>query len=215
MKTALKIFLDLMETNRNSLDKGTYSVCSAHSEVLEACFNQAKEDESILLIESTSNQVNQHGGYTGIKPEDFIGFVTAIAKKVGFPKDMILLGGDHLGPNPWKNLPADEAMDKAKVLVSEYIKAGYRKIHLDTSMFCADDTGDRRKPLSDDIVAQRTSVLCRVAEDTWENYCKGSPRPVYIIGTEVPVPGGAQEEEEEVIPTSPADVPIFKLRNIR
>ncbi len=205
MKGAQNIFIELLEANRKGLGKGIYSVCSAHSEVLEACCEQAKEDGSVLLVESTSNQVDQYGGYTGMKPADFVDFVKAIAEKTGFPKEMILLGGDHLGPNPWKNLPADNAMEKAKILVAEYVKAGYRKIHLDTSMFCADDNGDRSKPLPDDIVAQRASVLCRVAEDTWKKCCEGSPRPVYIIGTEVPVPGGAQEEEEEVIPTSPAD----------
>lgn len=205
MKNALDFFLDLMNDNRKGLGKGIYSVCSAHPEVLEACFKQAKDDNSILLIESTSNQVDQYGGYTGMKPADFISFVNDIADKTGFPKERILLGGDHLGPNPWKNLPANEAMEKAKVLIREYVKAGYRKIHLDTSMFCADDIGDRNKPLSDDIVAERAAALCHVAEDTWEQYCKGSSKPVYIIGTEVPIPGGAQEEEETIKPTSPED----------
>lgn len=205
MKAALDIFLNLIEANRKGLGKGIYSVCSAHPDVLKACFEQAKADSSILLIESTSNQVDQYGGYTGMKPADFVRYVNKIAEETAFPKEMILLGGDHLGPNPWKKLPADEAMEKAKVLVSEYVKAGYRKIHLDTSMICAGDTGYRGKPLPDNIVAQRASVLCRVAEETWEKYCHDSPPPVYIIGTEVPVPGGAQEEEDDVPPTTPWD----------
>lgn len=205
MGTALNKFLDLMEANRKGLGKGIYSVCSAHPDVLEACFQQAKADGSALLIESTSNQVNQYGGYTGMVPADFVRYVDTIARKTGFPMDNVLLGGDHLGPNPWKNLPSGEAMDKAKTLVAEYIKAGYRKIHLDASMFCADDGGDRGKPLPDDIVAQRSSILCRVAEETWKKCCSDSPPPVYIIGTEVPVPGGTQEEENGVTPTTPGD----------
>ncbi len=205
MKNSQDVFLNLMEANRKGQGKGIYSVCSAHPDVLEACFKQAKADGSVLLIESTSNQVDQYGGYTGMKPADFAGFVAAIAEKVGFPKEMILLGGDHLGPNPWKNLPAGEAMNKAKVLIAEYVKAGYQKIHLDTSMFCADDIGDRRKPLPDEVVAERTATLCRVAEDTWEKFRGDTPKPVYIIGTEVPIPGGAQEEEEGVSPTTPED----------
>ncbi|MDD4227748.1 MAG: class II D-tagatose-bisphosphate aldolase, non-catalytic subunit, partial [Mariniphaga sp.] len=182
-----------------------YSVCSANSDVLKACFQQAKEDRTMLLVESTSNQVNQFGGYTGMKPADFVRYVNTIAEKMGFPRKMILLGGDHLGPNPWKNLPAEKAMERAKMLIEEYIKEGYQKIHLDTSMFCADDAGDRNKPLDNEVVAQRTAILCRVAEDSWEKYRAESPKPVYIIGTEVPVPGGAQEEEDEVIPTTPED----------
>jgi D-tagatose-1,6-bisphosphate aldolase subunit GatZ/KbaZ len=208
MKSSLDVFLELIEANRNGLGKGIYSVCTAQPDVLEASFKQAKADNSLLLIESTSNQVDQYGGYTGMKPADFVDFVNGIADKTGFPKEMILLGGDHLGPNPWKNLPAEKAMAKAKVLISEYVKVGYQKIHLDTSMYCADDIGDRGRPLSDKIVAERAASLCKVAEDTWERCRQGHPKPVYIIGTEVPVPGGAQEEEEEVVPTTPADARV-------
>ncbi|MGE4288711.1 MAG: D-tagatose-bisphosphate aldolase, class II, non-catalytic subunit [Salinivirgaceae bacterium] len=205
MKNSLEVFLDIISANRKGLAKGVYSVCTAQPDVLEASFKQAKKDGSLLLVESTSNQVDQYGGYTGMKPADFVAYVNKIAEKVDFPQDMILLGGDHLGPNRWQSLTAEEAMRKSKVLIAEYVKAGFQKIHLDTSMFCADDIGDRNKPLSDDVVAARAAVLCKVAEDTWKMYRKNYSKPVYIIGTEVPIPGGAQEEEDEVIPTTPSD----------
>jgi len=205
VKNARDIFLEIVANNKKIGAKGIYSVCSAHAAVLEACFMQAREDGSILLIESTSNQVDQEGGYTGMKPVDFVGYVNSIANRIGFPKEMIILGGDHLGPNKWQVLPASEAMNHAKVLVEEYVKAGFQKIHLDTSMFCADDPGDRKKPLSDEIVASRAAILCRAAEDAWMDFCPGDPQPVYVIGTEVPPPGGAKEEEEIIIPTKPDD----------
>lgn len=205
MKSAGDIFLDVMADNRKGIKKGMYSVCSANADVLEACLKQAKADGTILLVESTSNQVDQFGGYTGMKPADFVGYVYSIAQEVGFPEEMILLGGDHLGPNAWQNLAAEEAMFNAKVLIEEYIKAGYQKIHLDTSMCCADDQGDKTKPLPDEVVAERAANLCRVAEETWAKYRKDSPKPIYIIGTEVPVPGGAREEEAGIIPTTPED----------
>ena len=205
MKNARDIFLEIVANNRKVGAKGIYSVCSANAAVLEACFLQAREDESILLIESTSNQVDQEGGYTGMKPVDFVGYVNSIATRVGFPKEMILMGGDHLGPNKWQVLTAGKAMDHAKVLVEEYVKAGFQKIHLDTSMFCADDPGDRKKPLSDEIVASRAAMLCRAVEDAWKDFCPDDPKPVYVIGTEVPPPGGAQEEEDIIIPTKPED----------
>ena len=205
MKNARDIFLEIVANNRQVGAKGIYSVCSANAAVLEACFLQAREDESILLIESTSNQVDQEGGYTGMKPVDFVGYVNSIATRVGFPKEMILMGGDHLGPNKWQVLTAGEAMNHAKVLVEEYVKAGFQKIHLDTSMFCADDPGDRKKPLSDEIVASRAAMLCRAVEDAWKDFCPDDPKPVYVIGTEVPPPGGAQEEEDIIIPTKPED----------
>ncbi len=205
MKDARDIFLEIIAENRAGVKKGIYSVCTANADVLEACFKQAKADNSILLVESTSNQVDQYGGYTGMKPANFVGFVNHIAQKVGFQKNMLLLGGDHLGPNAWQNLPANEAMKRAKVLIEEYIKVGYLKIHLDTSMFCIDDEGDRTKPLPNEIVAERAAVLCGVAEDSWKKYRKSFPKPIYVIGTEVPVPGGAQKEELEILPTKPED----------
>jgi D-tagatose-1,6-bisphosphate aldolase subunit GatZ/KbaZ len=204
-KNAREIFHELVAQNRKGTTKGVYSVCSAHPDVLESCFKQALEDDSLLLIESTSNQVDQFGGYTGMKPPDFAGYIKSIAEKTRFPENKILLGGDHLGPNAWQSLPAEKAMSHAEVLISAYVKAGYLKIHLDASMFCADDKRDRLATLPDEIVASRTVRLCRIAENTWKKHFNSSPRLIYIIGTEVPVPGGAKEKEDFVRPTGPGD----------
>lgn len=183
--------------------RGIYAVCSAHPVVLEASFRQARSDNSMLLIEATSNQVNQFGGYTGMKPEGFAAFLAELAHKNHFPADRLLLGGDHLGPNPWKHLPAGEAMQHAAELVRGYVKAGFRKIHLDTSMPCATDMFDADTPMPDEIVSVRTAQLCRVAEETWKNQDDATPGPVYCIGTEVPIPGGVQKADHKVIPTRP------------
>lgn len=203
--SAINDFLKLIKDNKEGKPRGIYSICSAHPDVIKAGMLQAMDDKSIVLIESTSNQVDQFGGYTGMKPHEFITYVNSIAAKVSFPKERILLGGDHLGPNAWQNMPANEAMSNASELVASYVKAGYHKIHLDTSMYCADDKGDRHVPLADSIVSSRAALLCSVAEETWKRYCEGQPKPVYIIGTEVPIPGGAREEEESVTPTSASD----------
>ena len=203
--SAVDNFIQILADNRAGKGKGIYSVCSAQSTVLEASMLQAKQDGSILLIESTSNQVNQFGGYTGMKPADFVDFVHDIATKVGYTKNDILLGGDHLGPNAWQSENAEPAMAKAMELIKEYVKAGYQKIHLDASMFCADDEGDRHQPLADEIVASRAAAMAKVAEETHTAFRTNQPAPVYIIGTEVPIPGGAQEEEKTVTPTTSAD----------
>ncbi|MCA1758468.1 MAG: class II D-tagatose-bisphosphate aldolase, non-catalytic subunit, partial [Bacteroidales bacterium] len=92
MMNVRDLFLGLIAENRRGIAKGMYSVCSANADVLEACFQQAKEDNTMLLIESTSNQVDQFGGYTGMKPTDFVVYINTIAEKVGFPKEMIMLG---------------------------------------------------------------------------------------------------------------------------
>ena len=203
--SAVDKYLQILADNRAGKGTGIYSVCSAQSTVLEASMLQAKQDGSVLLIESTSNQVDQFGGYTGMKPADFVDYVHGIAAKVGYNKDDILLGGDHLGPNAWQSENAEPAMAKALELIKEYVKAGYQKIHLDASMFCGDDEGDRRQPLADEIVAARAAAMAKVAVETHAAFRAGQPAPVYVIGTEVPIPGGAQEEEETATPTSPAD----------
>ena len=173
--------------------RGIYSVCSAHPWVLEASFDQAVEDGSDLLIEATSNQVNHLGGYTGMLPEDFRRRVVEIAASKGFDESRLILGGDHLGPNPWQKQDATVAMEQAERTVEAYVRAGFQKIHLDASMACGNDP----EPLSVETIAARAATLCAVAERT----C-GEQKPVYVIGTEVPTPGGATESLNELAVTS-------------
>lgn len=208
MSEPLGRFLDAVEANRRGRAVGVASLCTAHSAVLRAAMRQASEDGSLVLIESTSNQVDQFGGYTGMKPVDFAAFVAALARETGTPADRVLLGGDHLGPNRWQGLPAAEAMAHARTLVAAYAAAGFGKLHLDASMHCADDPGDRHRPLPDEIVAARAAELCAAAEAAWAGAAggvRGEP-PVYVIGTEVPIPGGAQAHEQAPRVTAAADV---------
>jgi D-tagatose-1,6-bisphosphate aldolase subunit GatZ/KbaZ len=190
----------ILEKNRQRAEVGVYSICSANRFVLEAGMLQAKRDGSLLLIESTSNQVNQFGGYTGQTPADFAACVKEIAGNMNFPAERIVFGGDHLGPHVWRNEPASSAMQKAAELVRACVLAGYSKIHLDASMHLAGDSGDRHRPLADEIVSGRAADLCRVAEDAHGRLPAGSPAPFYVIGTEVPIPGGelAQGQSPEV-----------------
>ena len=51
---------------------GIYSACTGNRLALEACMKRAVETDTVLLIESTANQVDQYGGYTGMKPVDFM-----------------------------------------------------------------------------------------------------------------------------------------------
>ncbi|WP_448551117.1 D-tagatose-bisphosphate aldolase, class II, non-catalytic subunit [Thalassotalea montiporae] len=184
---------DIVSANRNGQACGIYSVCSAHPMVIEAAIEQAKQDNTPLLIEATANQVNQFGGYTGMLPADFMAFVGAIADKLDYPREQLILGGDHLGPVCWVNEPAEQAMNKADALIASYVAAGFKKIHLDTSMPCADDPTN----LPDVTVALRAARLCAIAEQTAIKTF-GDTDLVYIVGTEVPPPGGATEEIDEL-----------------
>jgi D-tagatose 6-phosphate 4-epimerase len=174
---------------------GVTSVCTAHPIVIEAALSLALRTGKRVLIEATCNQVNQEGGYTGMTPADFRKFVQGIAARVGLDPSRVILGGDHLGPNPWKHLPADEAMQRAKAMIEAYARAGFAKLHLDTSMGCAGEPA----ALADEVTAERAASLAKAAEAAVGN----SRPPIYIIGTEVPVPGGAQHALDSLEVTRP------------
>jgi D-tagatose-1,6-bisphosphate aldolase subunit GatZ/KbaZ len=178
---------ELARSRSGSGQRGIYSVCSAHPWVLEAAMERHQSEPGPLLIEATCNQVNQAGGYTGMTPEDFQNRVHRLAAQCGFSRKRILLGGDHLGPFPWQHLDAATAMENACILVRAFVSAGFTKIHLDASMPCTDDP----RELPGQVISDRAARLCAAAEAA-----AGASRPVYVIGTEVPTPGGAAENLE-------------------
>lgn len=193
---------DRIRRNRSGEPLGFFSVCSAHPRVLEASIQQAIEDDSYVCIESTSNQVNQFGGYTGVIPAEFAARLLSMAQSLGLPGHRLLLGGDHLGPYPWRHLPNTTAMENACQLVRECVLAGYNKIHLDTSMRCADDAAS----LPEEVVARRAAMLCQAAERACEESGRSAESVMYVIGTEVPVPGGEQADQTELEVTNTSAV---------
>ncbi|NOX17650.1 MAG: class II D-tagatose-bisphosphate aldolase, non-catalytic subunit [Chlorobi bacterium] len=191
---------DIIQRNIAGEKIGIASVCSSNNFVIEAAVLFAKRKSLPLLVESTSNQVDQFGGYSGMTPADFRDYVFGIAEASGFPKEKIILGGDHLGPNVWQNENAETAMNKAEEQIRAYVRAGFSKIHLDTSFRLNGDPGERNKPLGSKIITERAAFLCKAAED--ESAKIGlKNNPVYVIGTDVPIPGGAREKEDLHITT--------------
>lgn len=188
---------DIATWRQRAGSKGIPSICSAHPMVIEASMLHALARGEHLLVEATCNQVNQDGGYTGMTPADFRVFVEKIAEETGFRLDRLILGGDHLGPNPWRNLPADEAMAKACTMIDAFARAGFTKLHLDTSMGCAGEP----VALPDAVTAERAARLASVAEAALVG--SHGIQPVYIVGTEVPIPGGAMEELDVLEVTKP------------
>ncbi|EGX6955654.1 tagatose-bisphosphate aldolase subunit KbaZ [Aeromonas hydrophila] len=194
----MKSMLDLVAQHKQGEQVGIYAVCSAHPLVLEAALRLATQGDQLLLVEATSNQVDQFGGYTGMTPADFRDLLHRLAAECRFPVQRLVLGGDHLGPNRWQSEPAERAMVHAEDLIASYVAAGFKKIHLDCSMSCQGDP----VPLTDELVATRAARLANVAEQTAIRQF-GHSDLVYVIGTEVPVPGGAHEELAELAVTTP------------
>ncbi len=203
---------EVLRGNRESGEGGIYAVCSAHPAVIEASVQQSLADGSALLVESTSSQVNQFGGYTGLTPSQFAQFLHSVAGRAGLPADRVLLGGDHLGPFPWRQEASVSALRNACALVRECVLAGYQKIHLDASMPCGDDEPGN---FTERTVASRAAMLCHAAEAAHRELPSGSLQLVYVIGTEVPAPGGESVDAHSPTVTEAADVhrtlEIFRL----
>ena len=188
----------IIAAHRRGEAAGLYSVCCSHPSVLRAAMRVATTYDTVLLVEATSNQVDQFGGYTGMTPPQFRDYVHELARQQNFPLARLVLGGDHLGPNAWQGLDAVTAMRNAETLIAAYAAAGFHKIHLDCSMRCADDP----QYLSDEVIAERSARLCIVAEKAAEE--AGLPPPVYVIGTEVPIPGGEANLAQAGAVTAPS-----------
>ncbi len=185
----------IVAANRAGQPRGIPSWCTAHPQTLRAILGAYRHDEHPILVEATCNQVNQFGGYTGMTPAAFRAFVERLAGEEGIDPSRLILGGDHLGPNPWKAEPASSAMAKARDLVAAYVDAGFGKIHLDASMACDGDGA-----LDEETIASRAAELCLVAES------RGRPDLLYVVGTEVPIPGGETEAIDALAVTSPEAV---------
>jgi D-tagatose-1,6-bisphosphate aldolase subunit GatZ/KbaZ len=147
-----------------------------------------------VVIEATSNQVNQDGGYTGMTPRGFVEFVYGIADMAAVDCDLIIFGGDHLGPQAWRSQDVELAMEKAETMVRDYVAAGFGKIHLDCSEGCAGEPAQ----LGDAQTAERSAKLAGICAEVAGDL-------LFVVGTEVPPPGGARADEDgDIPPTDPA-----------
>lgn len=185
---------------------GVLALTGSEPFAIRACMKYARDHDAPLLVEATVNQVNQFGGYTGMRAKDYADLLIGLAEEQSFPVEKVILCGDHLGPFIWQDLPEKEAMARSRELVHDYVAAGFRKIHLDPTMRLADD--DHTRPLPLETIARRVVELARVSEETYAETASDTPwkyRPAYIVGSEVPTPGGTEEDEGMQV-TKPRDL---------
>ena len=199
---------DLRSDHLAGRRRGLASVCSAHPDVLAAAMHAALAGPGALLVEATAAQVNQYGGYTGMTPEAFVAGLRRLAAAGGFPAERLTVGADHLGPYVWRTDPAEAAMARCEELIRRCVRAGFRKLHLDTGFGCADDPAPLVPP---EQAAARAVRLCRAAEAA---VADGQPRPFYVVGAEVPAPGGDLAGDEAPAVTPVADL-VDALERLR
>ncbi len=187
---------DLSELRSDHLTgrrKGLVSVCSAHPRVLTTVMRAVLESGAgPLLVEGTAAQVNQFGGYTGLTPSTFAAEVHRLAAAAGLPSERLIIGADHLGPYVWRGEPSRIALARCEDLARSCVRAGYRKLHLDTGFGCADDP----PVVPTERAVERAVRLCRAAESAVPH---GEPSPYYVLDAEVPPPGGSLEIEAPLV----------------
>lgn len=208
---------NLLQSRNSEGSSSFYSCCSANRDVILAALKRAKKTNSPLLVEATSNQVNQYGGYTGLNPADFITLVSSMAENEDLDKNKLIFGGDHLGPLVWASEEESSAMEKAENLVRAYVRAGYQKIHLDTSMRLLSDDPD--KTLTVETCARRGAQLCKACEEEYRKLLEVNPNAkplIYVIGSEVPVPGGevGNNPSDRVTTIADCDKTIETYKNV-
>ncbi len=155
--------------------------CVSNYDVIKSILFFVKKNNLTVIIESTSSQVNQFGGYTNKTPKQFKTMIYDLCKKIKFPLSQVILGGDHLGHFPWRKRKKKLANRNAANLVKACLDAGYKKIHIDTSHKLLDDfTFEKRKALN------RSQELAKLLK---------KKKIFPIFGTEVPFPGSKVQKK--------------------
>ena len=167
MNLIIGINILLMKIQKIIKSKSLPSFCTGNFDVLKSILIFCKYYNLPVLIESTSNQVNQNGGYTKTTPDKFMIKIKKLCKKVKFGRNKILIGGDHLGPLPWKNLISNTAFNNGVSLIRKCLRANYQKIHIDVAIKCKDD-----KFLSNKEIFNRTKKILKTVAGVRKIPCK-------------------------------------------
>ncbi len=159
--------------------KALPSFCTSNLDVLKIILLYSKKNNLPCLIECTSNQVNQFGGYTNKTPKQFSKEIINIAQKIKLKKSNLLLGGDHLGPLPWMKKNLKVSLKNSINLINNFLEADYCKIHIDTSVKCLDD-----KSIDHEKIFERTKYILK------NTTIKNKINKIFlVIGSEVPLSG--------------------------
>ena len=189
-----------MKINDLIKDKSLPSFCTANFDVIESIFYYCLINKFPCLIECTSNQVNQDGGYTSTTPKLFVKKINKLRKKIKLNQSQLFLGGDHLGPLPWKNNTNKTALKKSIKLINNFLNEKFDKIHIDTSIKCKND-----QIINNEIIFDRT---CKILNSPIIK--KKIDNKFLVIGTEVPLSGS--DDDKKVIITTIKKIKIEALK---
>ena len=181
---------DTVERHKAGEPVGVYSVCSAHPTVLEAAIRRPPRTTATCSSRRRRNQVDQFGGYTGhASGATSATWCSASPTRTASRGTGWCSAATTSGRTAGSARPPSVAMEHAETLIAAYVEAGYAKIHLDCSMSLRRRSG-RRSPTRWSPSEQRAAAAGGRGDGAGG---RAADAPVYVIGTEVPVPGGAHE----------------------
>lgn len=166
-------------------NKALPSFCTANIDVIKSIMIFCNFNKLPCLIECTSNQVNQYGGYTNKTPKKFIKEIDLLRKKFNIKKNKLFLGADHMGPLPWKNNTSKVAIKNSIKLIETLLNENFCKIHIDTSIRCNDDL-----IFNNDVIFSRTKEILEQAKIK-----KKIKNKFLITGSEVPLSGSGDSRK--------------------
>ena len=189
-----KLLQRIAELERETgIRRTLFAACPNSTAVIKAAFRAAKRNNAPIYFAATLNQIDCDGGYTGMRPDEFVKLVRMEAAAVNFD-GIYIVAIDHGGP--WlkdkqrtEKWSTEAAMDGVKRSFEAALLAGYDLIHVDPTVDInvpAGQTIDIR------LVAARTVELIRHCE-TFRR-AKGLPEISYEVGTEE-VHGGLADEK--------------------
>ncbi len=185
-------------------NKAAPSFCTSNIEVLKIIILYCKRKKLPCLVESTSNQVNQYGGYSGKTPQEFYNDIKKILKQNNFSFKNFYMGGDHLGPLPWKKKNKKTAMNNSVQLINKCLDSNYSKIHVDTSIKCIND-----KIINHSIIFDRTKYILQNSK-----LKKKLSKIFLIIGTEVPLSGSNEKGKIKLTQKNQINLEVKKFRDL-
>jgi len=159
------------------------AACPNSDAVLEASVKAAAINNAPMLFAATLNQVDRNGGYTGWTARAFVERLGELAAKHACTAPLYPCL-DHAGPwlkdaHTRAGLGLVETMAEVKASLTACLEAGYGLLHVDPTV---DRTLPRDRPLSIDVVVERTAELIAHAEA--ERVRLGLPPVSYEVGTE-------------------------------
>ena len=162
-------------------------ICPMAEEIVRAAILEARETGYIPMFIATPRQVDADRGYTGWSQAAFVNFVKVTADKLGYDGDYIV-ARDHGGPyqsfrdRDKAKVSTATAMNYAKELFYEDLKAGFDVIHVDAT---EDPKVSGRLELTE--IAKRTAQLILSIEKV--RVKEGLSSVSYEVGTEEIVGG--------------------------